>query len=84
MSGDRFMLTTDDRGIATLTLNRPEVANGYDADLLHAMTAALEMIAKDATVEIRKAKTKLRLAAMPDVSFFSVVRQKLKWSGSNV
>jgi len=41
-------------------------------------------IAKDATVEIRKAKTKLRLAAMPDVSFFSVVRQKLKWSGSNV
>jgi NAD+ kinase len=41
-------------------------------------------IAKDATVEIRKAKKKLRLVAMPDVSFFSVVRQKLKWSGSNV
>lgn len=41
-------------------------------------------IAKDATVEIRKAKQKLRLAAMPAVSFFSVVRQKLKWSGSNV
>lgn len=41
-------------------------------------------IAKDAIVEIRKAKKKLRLAAMPEVSFFSVVRQKLKWSGSNV
>jgi NAD+ kinase len=41
-------------------------------------------IAKSATVEIRKAKKKLQLAAMPDVSFFSVVRQKLKWSGSNV
>jgi NAD+ kinase len=41
-------------------------------------------IAKGATVEIRKAKKKLRLAATPDVSFFSVVRQKLKWSGSNV
>jgi NAD+ kinase len=41
-------------------------------------------IAKDATVEIRKAKKKLRLAATPDVSFFGVVRQKLKWSGSNV
>ena len=41
-------------------------------------------IAKDATVEIRKAKKTLRLAAMPGVSFFSVVRQKLKWSGSNV
>ena len=41
-------------------------------------------IAKNAIVEIRKAKKKLRLAAMPGVSFFSVVRQKLKWSGSNV
>src|SRR5437667_4795651 len=41
-------------------------------------------IAKDAVVEIRKAKKTLRLAAMPGASFFSVVRQKLKWSGSNV
>jgi NAD+ kinase len=41
-------------------------------------------IAKDATVEIRKAKKTLQLAAMPDMSFFSVVRQKLKWSGSNI
>ena len=41
-------------------------------------------IAKNARVEMRKAKKTLRLAAMPDVSFFSVVRQKLKWSGSNV
>jgi NAD+ kinase len=35
-------------------------------------------------VAIRKAKTTLQLAALPDMSFFSVVRQKLKWSGSNV
>ena len=41
-------------------------------------------VAKGAIVEIRKAKKKLRLAALPGVSFFSVVRQKLKWSGSNV
>ena len=41
-------------------------------------------IARDATVEIRKAKKKLQLAALPGTSFFSVVRQKLKWSGSNV
>jgi len=41
-------------------------------------------ITKDATVQIRKAKKTLQLAAMPDMSFFSVVRQKLKWSGSNV
>ena len=41
-------------------------------------------IARDTKVEIRKAKKKLQLAAMPNVSFFGVVRQKLKWSGSNV
>ena len=35
-------------------------------------------------VAIQKAKRTLPLAVMPDVSFFSVVRQKLKWSGSNV
>jgi NAD+ kinase len=36
------------------------------------------------TVAIRRADKKLPLAVMPDVSFFGVVRQKLKWSGSNI
>ena len=40
----------------------------------------LALIAMDAAVS----DSALELAAMPDVSFFSVVRQKLKWSGSNV
>src|SRR5213595_3137520 len=35
-------------------------------------------------VTIRKAKRTLPLASLPEASFFSVVRQKLKWSGSNV
>jgi NAD+ kinase len=37
-----------------------------------------------ASVAIRKADQALPLAVMPDVSFFNVVRQKLKWSGSNL
>ena len=41
-------------------------------------------LAKGTVVQIRKAKKTLRLAAMPGMTFFSVVRQKLKWSGSNV
>jgi NAD+ kinase len=41
-------------------------------------------INKGAKVQIRKAEKMLQLAAMPDSSFFGVVRQKLKWSGSNV
>jgi NAD+ kinase len=35
-------------------------------------------------ITIRRAKKTLPLASLPDASFFSVVRQKLKWSGSNV
>jgi NAD+ kinase len=35
-------------------------------------------------VEIRKSPRVLPLASLPGVSFFGVVRQKLKWSGSNV
>ena len=38
----------------------------------------------DSSVVIRKSGRLLPLAVLPDVSFFSVVRQKLKWSGSNV
>jgi methylglutaconyl-CoA hydratase len=50
MSADRFLLATDARGVATLTLNRPEVANAYDEELLRGMTAALERIAQDDAV----------------------------------
>jgi NAD+ kinase len=35
-------------------------------------------------VAIGKTAKSLPLAVMPDVSFFNVVRQKLKWSGSNL
>jgi NAD+ kinase len=35
-------------------------------------------------VEIKKSNRVLPLASLPGVSFFGVVRQKLKWSGSNI
>ena len=41
-------------------------------------------VERGSVVTIRKAKKMLPLASLPDVSFFSVVRQKLKWSGSNL
>jgi methylglutaconyl-CoA hydratase len=50
MSGTGFLLTADDRGVATLTLNRPEVANAYDEDLLRALTDMLRQIADDDAV----------------------------------
>ncbi len=39
---------------------------------------------RDEIVRIRRHDRKLELAALPGTSFFSVVRQKLKWSGSSV
>jgi NAD+ kinase len=36
------------------------------------------------TVAIRRSHRVLPLASLPGVSFFNVVRQKLKWSGSNI
>lgn len=42
------------------------------------------LLKRGTVVSIRKAKKTLPLAVMPDVSFFGVVRQKLKWSGSNI
>ncbi|HET6197132.1 MAG TPA: enoyl-CoA hydratase-related protein [Acetobacteraceae bacterium] len=50
MTDARFLLATDDRGIATLTLNRPEAANAYDEDLLRGLTAALETLGHDDAV----------------------------------
>src|SRR5216110_2584414 len=41
-------------------------------------------VERGSIVTIRKARKTLRLASLPDASFFSVVRQKLKWSGSNI
>ena len=35
-------------------------------------------------IEIKKSDKVLPLASLPGVSFFGVVRQKLKWSGSNI
>jgi NAD+ kinase len=37
-----------------------------------------------AEIAIRRAKEMLQLGFLPDVSFFSVLRHKLKWTGSNV
>jgi NAD+ kinase len=41
-------------------------------------------VERGSIITIRKAKRTLPLASLPDASFFSVVRHKLKWSGSNL
>lgn len=50
MTENTFLLQTDPRGIATVTLNRPEVGNAYDEALLRGLTAGLRQLADDAAV----------------------------------
>ena len=44
------LLATDARGIATVTLNRPQVGNAYNAALLGALMEGLERLRADASV----------------------------------
>ena len=50
MTTDRLLLNIDPRGVATLTLNRPEAANAYDENMLRTLTATLEKLAADDAV----------------------------------
>jgi methylglutaconyl-CoA hydratase len=47
---DPVLLSVDTRGIATATLNRPEVGNAYNEALLNALIAGLDKLEKDKAV----------------------------------
>ena len=47
---DPVLLTIDARGAATVTLNRPEVGNAYDAAMLDGLIGGLERLARDPAV----------------------------------
>jgi len=44
---DPVLIATDRRGIATVTLNRPEVNNAYDGALIAALASGLDRLAKE-------------------------------------
>lgn len=44
---DRVIVDLDPSGIASLTLNRPEVHNAFDPEMVHSLTASLERLAGD-------------------------------------
>ncbi len=50
MTEDVVPLAIDARGVATVTLNRPEVGNAYNAALLDALIGGLRALADDASV----------------------------------
>ena len=42
MTANPVLWNLDERGVATVTLNRPEVNNAYDAGLINGVLAAME------------------------------------------
>jgi methylglutaconyl-CoA hydratase len=49
---DNLLLQTDARGVATLTLNRPEVHNAFDDKLIAALAQSFERLAADKSMRV--------------------------------
>lgn len=49
---DKVLLSKDERGIATVTLNAPGVANAFDAAVIAALFETFEALSKDDTVRV--------------------------------
>lgn len=52
MSAASVLLDIDTRGVATVTLNRPERGNAYNSEMLAALIGGLERLAVDAAVRV--------------------------------
>lgn len=52
MSFETIALTTDERGVATLSLNRPEKHNSLSAQMIDELTAAASQITADKTIRV--------------------------------
>src|ERR1700761_7683555 len=50
MTEPDVLLVTDDRGVATVTLNRPHVGNAYNAEMLQALIDGLAALERDPAV----------------------------------
>jgi len=51
MKDDTVLLATDHRGVATLTLNRPELHNAFDDVLIGALQRTLELVEADSGIK---------------------------------
>ena len=52
MSASPVLWNLDERGVATVTLNRPEVNNAYDAGLIHGLLAAMDELGKQPSLRV--------------------------------
>ena len=52
MTASPVLWTLDERGVATVTLNRPEVNNAYDGALIAGVLAAMDELAKKPNLRV--------------------------------
>jgi methylglutaconyl-CoA hydratase len=52
MANDTVLWQVDRRGVATVTLNRPEVNNAYNGELIQGLHAAMDALGRDATLRM--------------------------------
>lgn len=52
MTNSAVVLTNDDRGVATLTINRPEIHNAFDDELIAALIETLKQVEADDSVRV--------------------------------
>ena len=52
MAANPVLWNLDQRGVATVTLNRPEVNNAYDAGLIHGLLAAMDELGRQPLLRV--------------------------------
>ena len=52
MTDNNLLFSVDERGVATLTLNRPALHNAFDDQLIADLTRTLEQVAGDDRVRV--------------------------------
>src|ERR1700748_659207 len=52
MTANPVLWDLDARGVATVTLNRPEVNNAYDAGLIHGVLSAMDELSKRPSLRV--------------------------------
>ncbi|MBB4365585.1 enoyl-CoA hydratase/carnithine racemase [Bradyrhizobium sp. CIR18] len=52
MTASPVLWTLDERGVATVTLNRPEVNNAYDGALIAGVLAAMDDLGKKPNLRV--------------------------------
>ncbi len=72
---DEVLMTVDDRGVATLTLNRPEALNAFNADEISAFNDAMAQATADSAVRV------IVIAGNGPVFCSGADLNYLKWAG---